>query len=104
LVVQDGEVELLQDDLLELDGEDVHNVGVKLVYLHPRTPPVLTCRQKPLLFFFQPGDGRFSKNEIKLDKARRTEELVEEHDHLYALEPSDRLPGKLVFSEEETDW
>ena len=103
MVVQDGEDELLQDDLLGLGGEDVHDVGVKLVYLHPRTPPALICRQKPLPFFFQLGAGRFYENEIKLDKVRRIEEIVEEHDHLYVLEPSDRLPENLVFSEEELD-
>ena len=103
MVYHDDEVDLEEEDLVELDEEDGHGVVVELVVFHQRSQQVLISELKLHQFSFQPGDGRFSENEILLCKVLRRGELTEEHDHLSELEPLDRLLEKLVSAGEDLE-
>ena len=80
-----------EEDLVKPYEKDVHNVVVRLVFLHHRLSLVSISAQKPPLLYSQPGDGRFSGIEIKLDKVLHTEEIEGEHVHPCKLKPLDKL-------------
>ena len=64
-----------EEDLVEPYKEDVHNMVVRLVFLHQRLSLVSISAQKPPLLYSQPKDRRFSGIEIKLDKVLHIEEI-----------------------------